>query len=541
MLGLMQDHPLLLSSVLDHAERTYPDVEVISHNASGERRSTYAETATRARRLASSLMCLGIGYGGMVGSLAWNTHRLLELFYAAPGIGAVLHTANPRLSVEQIAYCINQAGYRHLFVDPESLDLAEQIAPLLSTVTEFVILADAADMPPTRLAGTICYEDLIEAGDADFAWPVFDERTASTLCFTSGTTGNPKGVLYSHRGTLLSALATSGGNGWAVSQFDSILAIAPFFHCNGWAMPFFAPMVGAKLVLPGRAMDNPHLHRLIVEEAITASAAVPTILLGLIEHCRATGQTLGRLDRVICGGSPPPPALVAALRSEFGVRLIHAWGMTETTHGASFSPTPADATVEQVVAAAHHQGWEVYGNALRVVGEDGKEPPPDGTSPGHLQARGHWVAARYFRDAAAPPTNADGWMETGDVAIFSPDRSFRITDRAKDVIKSGGEWISSIEIEHALIGLPGLRDAAVIGVAHQRWMERPLLLVVPSDDGTLTEDEVRRHLSASIPKWWLPDEILFVDVLPRTPTGKLRKDVLRREYRDRFQPPGESG
>ena len=537
MLGLMQDHPLLLSSILDHAARTYPDAEVISHDTSGERRSNYAQTAARARRLASSLTRLDIGYGGMVGSLAWNTHRLLELFYAAPGIGAVLHTANPRLSVEQIAYCINQAGYRHLFVDPESLELAEQVAPLLSTVTEFVILADRDAMPATRLSGTICYEDLVDAGDAGFAWPVFDERTASTLCFTSGTTGNPKGVLYSHRGTLLSALATSGGNAWAVSQYDSILAIAPFFHCNGWAMPFFAPMVGAKLVLPGRAMDNAHLHQLIVEEAVTASAAVPTILLGLVEHCRASGQTLGRLDRVICGGSPPPPALVAALRSEFGVRLIHAWGMTETTHGSSFSPTPADATVEQVVAAARHQGWEVYGNALRVVDEDGRALPPDGTSPGHLQARGHWVAARYFRDAAPAPTNADDWMETGDVAIFSPDRSFRITDRAKDVIKSGGEWISSIDIENIAVAHPAVAMAACIGVKHPKWDERPIVAVVKKLGAEVTREELLKFYEGKTAKWQIPDDVVFVDAIPMGATGKMQKTKLREVLKD-YKLPG---
>ena len=335
--------------------------------------------------------------GGFVGSLAWNTHRHFELFYGVSGIGGVLHTANPRLPPEQILYTINFTGYRTLFIDADTVALAEQLAPRLESVDRFIVMAARADMPATSLPNVQCYEDLIDAGDPAFAWPELDERSACALCFTSGTTGQPKGVLYSHRGTVLSALSTGGGNGWALSANDTVLGIPGFFHCNGWAVPFLAPMYGAKLVLPGRRADSEWLHRLMVEEGVTIAAAVPTIWLGMLEHCRETGQRPGRLRRIFSGGTAPPSAMIEAYLTDYGVRISHGWGMTETTHGATISFARDDLPQDAAVAAMRTQGKPLYGNEVRIVDDEDKPVLRDGVTPGHLQCRGHWIAGAYFR------------------------------------------------------------------------------------------------------------------------------------------------
>ena len=531
MLGLNLDCPLLLSTVIEHAAITFGDTELVSHSRMETMRSTYRNAALRSRRLASSLQRLGVK-GGFVGSLAWNTLRHFELFYGVSGVGGVLHTANPRLPPEQILYTINFAGYRTLFIDADTVPLAEQLAPRLDSVDRFVVMAARDDMPGTGLPNVHCYEDLIDAGDPAFTWSKLDERSACALCFTSGTTGQPKGVLYSHRGTVLSALSTGGGNGWALSANDTVLGIPGFFHCNGWAVPFLAPIYGAKLILPGRRADSEWLHRLIVEEGVTIAAAVPTIWLGILEHCRETGQRPGRLRRIFSGGTAPPSAMIEAYLTDYGVRISHGWGMTETTHGATISFARDGLPHDAAVAAMCTQGKPLYGNEMRIVDDEDRPVPRDGMTPGHLQCRGHWIAGAYFRRPELDLQTRDGWMRTGDIAVIDPDNTLHIVDRAKDVIKSGGEWISSQALEEAAMRFPGVREAAVVAMAHPRLQERPFLIVVMEGDARVSAEALRAHLLAYVPKWWLPDAIAFAKDLPHGPTGKLQKDVLRHQVAD---------
>jgi 3-(methylthio)propionyl---CoA ligase len=523
--GLNQDFPLVLSSMLRHGAANFGDVEVVSVNRDEHVRLNYRLAAARAQSLASALRRLGFGTETMAGSLAWNSHRHFELFYAMTGLGAVLHTANPRLPPAQICYTINFTGYRTLFIDLDTIDLAESLSPRLESVHQYVVMAPRAAMPVTNLPDVICYEDLIESGDADFSWPVLDERTACLLCFSSGTTGDPKGALYSHRGTVLSAMSTGAGNGWGLSADDAILAIPGFFHCNGWAVPFFGPMYGAKLVMPGRRVDTEWLHRLIVEEGITAGPGVPTIWLSMLDHCRANGLSLGRLNRIYSGGTAPPAAMIEAYFREFGIRTIHGWGMTETTSGSTISFAPRTLRDHDALAVMRTPGKPLYGNEIRIVDENDRTLPRDGKTPGHLQARGVWIAGGYFRRDDVDAVTDDGWLRTGDVATIDPDNTLHIVDLAKDVIKSGGEWISSQVLEDAACRHPSVAEAAVVAIPHPRWQERPFLIVLPRAE--VSADQLRAHLSDLVPKWWLPDAIAFVAELPHGPTGKLAKGVLR--------------
>jgi fatty-acyl-CoA synthase len=525
MQGLNQDLPLLLSSILEHGATTHGDVKVIGRYANESIDYDYARLDARARRFASALQRLGYGPDRFVGSLAWNTHRHLELFYAATGVGAALHTANPRLPPGQIAYAINFTGYQTLFIDPDTLALAEQLAPQLNTVRRYVMMAPAGELPRTSLPSLLSYEDLLTNGDADFAWPALDERAACLLCFTSGTTGPPKGALYSHRGTVLNALSTGGGNAWGLSADDAIIAIPGFFHCNGWAVPFFGPMYGAKLVLPGRRADSAFLHALIVEHGITVAPGVPTIFLDLLRHCQETRAGVGRLNRLFSGGTAPPLAMMQAYLRDYGVRTIHGWGMTETTSGATMSFAPHELPPDRALAAMRTQGKPVFGSAIRIADEDDTVLPNDSVTPGHLQVRGHWSAAGYFRRPELRAMTEDGWLRTGDVAKIDPDNTLHLVDRSKDVIKSGGEWISSQALEDAAASHPAVREAAVIAIPHPRWQERPLLLVVAA--APVTEQELRAHLAELMPRWWLPDAVRFVEALPHGPTGKLAKQELR--------------
>ena len=399
----------------------------------------------------------------------------------------------------------------------------------METVDRFIVMARREDMPATTLANVLCYEDMIESGDPGFEWADLDERSACALCFTSGTTGKPKGVLYSHRGTVLSAMSSGGGNGWALSADDAILGIPGFFHCNGWAVPFLAPMYGTKLVLPGRRADDAWLHGLIVDEGITVAAAVPTIWLGLLDHCRRTGQSLGRLGRVFSGGTAPPADMIDAYLRGYGVRFSHGWGMTETTHGSTISFARQDLSHDDAVAAMRTQGKPMFGNEVRIVNETDEPLPRDGKTPGHLQARGHWIADAYFRQPEADLRADDGWMRTGDIAVIDPDNTLHIVDRAKDVIKSGGEWISSQALEEAATRHPAIQEAAVVAIPHPRWQERPFLIVVQREAAEVSADELRAHLLQHVPKWWLPDCVAFVADLPHGPTGKLQKEALRRQ------------
>lgn len=525
MLGLNQDVPLLLSSVLEHGAANFGAVPVISASARETVRTDYRATAMRARRLAHALRRLGFGPDTMTGSLAWNTHRHLELFYAVTGLGAVLHTANPRLPPMHIAYTINFADYHTLFIDLDTIELAESLADRLTSVRQYVIMAPRDAIPPTNLPNIISYEDLIDAGDPEFQWPVLDERTACLLCFTSGTTGDPKGALYDHRGTILNAMSTGAGNGWALSADDTILAIPGFFHCNGWAVPFFGPMYGAKLVLPGRRAEMPWLHGLIMDEGVTVGPGVPTIWLSMLEHCLAHDLSLGRMNRIFSGGTAPPAAMIEAYLKKFNIRTIHGWGMTETTSGATMSFAPRSLPPDDAMTVMRTPGKPLFGTRIRIVDDDDAPLPPDGVTPGHLQSRGPWSAAGYFRRPELDTVTPDGWLRTGDVATISPDGVLHIVDRAKDVIKSGGEWISSQTIEDAACRHPAIAEAAVVAMPHPRWQERPFLILVCRSP--VTEAAIREHLIDLIPKWWLPDSIAFVEALPHGPTGKLAKKIIR--------------
>jgi acyl-CoA synthetase (AMP-forming)/AMP-acid ligase II len=525
LFGLNQDFPLLLSSVLEHGAANFGDVPIVSVNRDEHARLDYRTAAERARRLGSSLRRLGLGPDTMAGSLAWNSHRHFELFYGLTGLGAVLHTANPRLPPAQICYTINFAGYRTLFVDLDTIELAERLAPELTAVRQYVVMAPRGSVPTTNLPDVIYYEDLTDAGDQDFAWPTLDERTACLLCFTSGTTGDPKGALYSHRGTVLNAMSTGAGNGWGLSADDAILAIPGFFHCNGWAVPFFAPMFGAKLVMPGRRADTEWLYRLIVEEGITVGPGVPTIWLSMLDHCREHGLPLGRMNRIFSGGTAPPLPMIEAYLREFGIRTIHGWGMTETTSGSTMSFAPRALPEHEALEVMRSPGKPLFGNEIRIADDNDELLPRDGKTAGHLQARGAWIAGGYFRRPEADAVTPDGWLRTGDIATIDPTNTLHIVDRAKDVIKSGGEWISSQALEEAACRHPAVAEAAVIAIPHPRWQERPFLIVLPRAE--LSPDVLRAHLAALVPKWWLPDSIAFVDELPHGPTGKLAKNVLR--------------
>src|SRR5665213_1331468 len=530
MHGLIQFQPLLLSGILEHAADTHPSTAIVSWSGNRLFRYDYASAASRARRLASSLTRRGFGPGQFICSLAWTTHRHFELMYAVPGIGAALHTANPRLSAEHLTYTINHAGAALLFLDPDCLAQIEELAPNLRTIEAYVVMADRSEIAATRLPNVLFYEELLAEGDENFCWPSFDERTASTLCFTSGTTGDPKGILYSHRGSYLSAMAIAAPNVWGLSEQDAIIIIAPFFHCNGWGAPYIGPMAGAKLVLPGRALDGRSLQELIVGEGATVGPAVPTVWLSIAEHCLQSGQRLGSLNRIVCGGAAPPLALMRTYWREFGVRTVQVWGMTETTHAATTLWTPENVLSGRSESQAP-QGQPVFGTDIRVVNPEGKPLPKDGSSIGHLQVRGHACASGYLRRPDITLVDAEGWLNTGDLAAIEPGNALRVTDRLKDVIKSGGEWISSIDLENAACSHPAVAEAAVIGVPHPRWQERPALYVVLKPGQQVSADTLRAHLATSVAKWWLPEEVLFAEELPHYATGKVKKDILRARYR----------
>jgi 3-(methylthio)propionyl---CoA ligase len=540
MQGLMQQQPLLVSTLLRHAARHHAAGEIVSKTTEGAiHRTTYAALESRARRLARVLAGLGIGAQDRVGTLAWNGYRHLEVYYAAPGMGAVCHTINPRLHPDDIAYIITHAGDAVLFADTSFTGLLETIAPAVKDcVRAIVLMTDAAHMPALVLPAGMalhCYDDLMDAADDDFTWPNLEESTASALCYTSGTTGRPKGVLYSHRSTVLHAYAISLPDVFCLRAVDRVLLVVPMFHVNAWGIPYAAVMAGTALVLPGRHLDGASVQELLNQERVTFTAGVPTVWMGLLAHLRATGGRLDTVRRILTGGAACPPLLIDAFGAEYGVAVEHAWGMSELSPlGTYNAPKPAHVALGQAERdrLMLKQGRVAMGVDMKIVDGEGRELPWDGSAFGDLKVRGPWVCSAYYGEEPGSALDADGWFATGDVATIDPDGLMEITDRSKDVIKSGGEWISSITLENIALSHPDVAEAAVVAARHPKWDERPVLIVVPRQGRAIDPTDVLRVYADKVPKWWLPDAVVVVPELPHTATGKLQKNTLRARYRD---------
>ncbi|MEO0412851.1 MAG: long-chain fatty acid--CoA ligase [Pseudomonadota bacterium] len=536
MLSLMQDAPLLVSGILDHARRWHGNQEVVGHALEGGlHRQSYRATAARSCQLAHALTDLGAQIGTRIGIIAWNTHRHLELWYGVSGIGAVAHDINPRLSSQQLAYIIGHAHDEFLFVDITFAPLVAALRPQCPSVKHVVVMTDAAHQPED-LPGALIYEDLIAGQPETYDWPQLDERSANALCYTSGTTGNPKGVLYSHRSNVLHALGVSAKDGGNIGARDVILPAAPMFHANGWGIPYAALAHGAKLVFTGRHIDGPTLHSLIMEEGVTLALGVPTIALALLEEAERKGDVWPGLERFIIAGSAAPLSMIEAFDKR-GVEVVHCWGMTETSPiGTSSAETArsAQGSHAERIAARVKQGRPVFGVDLKITASDGTVLPHDGQSIGALKVRGPWVLKQYF-GAEGPAVDTDGWFDTGDIACIDEDGFMQITDRAKDLIKSGGEWISSVDLENMVCGYDKISQAAVIGVPHPKWDERPVVIAVANPETQVSQEEVLDFLKDKVAKLWLPDTVIFTDALPLGATGKVQKSDLRAQYADLLQ------
>jgi acyl-CoA synthetase (AMP-forming)/AMP-acid ligase II len=533
--GLMQDRPLLVADLLHYASQYHGGREVVSQTVEGPiHRYGYAQAERRAKQLVQVIQKLGVGDSDRVATLAWTTYRHFELFYAVAGMGAVLHTVNPRLFDEQITYIINHARARVLFFDRDFLEIVERIAPQLEHIAHYVVMTGPTHMPDDTSLDLHCYEDLLKAEDGEYTWPLFDERKAASLCYTSGTTGNPKGVLYSHRSTVLHAMAAAQNSAFGISSFDAIMPIAPMYHANAWGLPYIAPMCGAKLVLPGPGLDGKSIQALIENEGVTFTCAVPTIFTTLFQYMESTGKRIDSLKRAMIGGSAVPRMMADKLLYTYGVRVLQIWGMTELSPlGTLATPTPEVEALspDERADILNRQGRVQFGLEIKVLAPDGTEVPRDGMTSGDLWVRGPWVAAGYYR-YDQQVLDDDGWFPTGDVVALDRHGYIKITDRSKDVIKSGGEWISSIDLENLAISHPKVHLAAVIGAYHPKWEERPLMVVVPKAGETVKEKEIIEFMTGKVAKWWLPDAVVFVEQIPLTATGKYKKTELRELYRD---------
>jgi fatty-acyl-CoA synthase len=535
MLGLMQDWPLLIHRVIDYAATQHAKREVVSRSVEGPiHRTDYASIRLRSLKLAQRLERDGIRFGDRVATLAWNTWRHLESWYGITGIGAIYHTVNPRLFEDQIVFIINHAADRILLLDLTFVPLIEKLASRLPTIERFVILTDAAHMPQTSLKNAVAYEDYINEADGDFRWASFDENTAAGMCYTSGTTGDPKGVLYSHRSNLLHAMMAVAPDYFCLSAMDRVMPVVPLFHANSWSLAFSAPMVGASLVMPGPKLDGASVHSLLEDEAVTMSAAVPTVWLGLLQFMQTSGKKLSTLKHVGIGGSACPRIITESFETQYGVRVTHAWGMTELSPLGSFCAIkPETAALEGKARydLKQKQGYAPFSVEMKIADDSGRSLPRDGKTFGRLMVKGPSVSKGYYGIDAAI-LDEEGFFDTGDVATIDENGYMLITDRSKDVIKSGGEWISSIELENLAVGHPDVAEAAVIGIAHPKWDERPLLVIITKPDRAPTKDEILAFMSGKIAKWWMPDDVVFVDTIPHTATGKILKTALREQFRD---------
>jgi fatty-acyl-CoA synthase len=535
MLGLMQDYPLLTHTILEHGALNHGERELVTRGVEGPiRRTTLSAVRNRALRVGKALEREGVKLGDRIATMAWNSERHVETWFGIMGIGAVCHTLNPRLFAEQLDYIINHAEDDIVFVDLTFVPILEALQARLRTVRKFIVLTDAQHMPTTSLPNAVAYEEWIGAVDADFRWKSFDENTAAALCYTSGTTGHPKGVLYSHRSNVLHGLLVNQPDVFGLRSEDVILAIVPMFHANAWALTFAVPAAGAKLVLPGCGMDGASIYELLDSERVTATAAVPTVWLGLLQYLEQTGKKLPWLKKVVVGGAACPPMMIRKFEVDYDVEVIHGWGMTEMSPvGTTGKMKHATAQLdrEAQLKLKEKQGRTPYLVEMKVVDDDGRELPRDGKTSGHLLVKGPCVARGYYK-LNQTVLNADGWFDTGDIANIDPLGFMQITDRDKDVIKSGGEWISSIEVENVAVGCPGVAEAAVIGLPHPKWSERPLLIVRRAPGSEVSADEVLAFLDGKIARWWMPSGVEFVDEIPHTATGKIQKMDLRKRFKD---------
>jgi len=536
MLGLMQDWPLLVSKIIDHAATYHGDQEIVSRTTEGPiTRTTYRELHSRSRQMAKRLEAHGIKQGDVVATMGWNNTRHMEAWYGIMGMGAVCHTLNPRLFPEQLVYIMNHAEDKLLFVETTFVPLIEAVAEHLTTVKGVVIMTDAAHMPDTKLDNAICYEDWLAEADDEYTWPEFDENTAAGLCYTSGTTGNPKGVLYSHKSNVLHGMLANTADTMGLTSGEVILPVVPMFHANAWAITFAAPMAGAKIVMPGPKMDGESIYELLDGEKVSATAAVPTVWLMLLNHLEANNLELPHLNTVIIGGSACPPTMIETFEQKYGVEVIHAWGMTELSPIGTIGKLKAkdqNLPWEDKLAIKVKQGRPPFSIEAKIIDDEGNELPRDGKAFGHLMVRGPAISKSYIKGEGGEILDAEGWFDTGDVATLDPDGYMQITDRAKDVIKSGGEWISSIDLENTAVGHPDVTEAAVIGIAHPKWDERPLLIIVKKEGSDPTKDDILKFMEGKIAKWWMPDDVAFVSEIPHNATGKILKTALRDTFAD---------